>query len=139
MVMTIVRNAVDRLRSAGIPPTLQRIAIAEVLFARPVHLSAEQVLARVRIQMPEVSRATVYNTLKLFREKKMVRELVIDPERVFYDSNTAPHYHIFDVSTGELSDVAADELRVVGTPELPEGLELEEVDVIIRVRSRIAR
>lgn len=139
MVMTIVRNAVDRLRSAGIPPTLQRIAIAEVLFARPVHLSAEQVLARVRIQMPEVSRATVYNTLKLFREKKMVRELVIDPERVFYDSNTAPHYHIFDVSTGELSDVAADELRVVGTPELPEGLELEEVDVIIRVRSRISR
>lgn len=139
MVMTIVRNAVDRLRSAGIPPTLQRIAIAEVLFARPVHLSADQVLARVRIQMPEVSRATVYNTLKLFREKKMVRELVIDPERVFYDSNTAPHYHIFDVSTGELSDVAADELRVVGTPELPEGLELEEVDVIIRVRSRIAR
>lgn len=139
MVMTIVRNAGDRLRSAGIPPTLQRIAIAEVLFARPVHLSAEQVLARVRIQMPEVSRATVYNTLKLFREKKMVRELVIDPERVFYDSNTAPHYHIFDVSTGELSDVAADELRVVGTPELPEGLELEEVDVIIRVRSRIAR
>lgn len=139
MVMTIVRNAVDRLRSAGIPPTLQRIAIAEVLFARPVHLSAEQVLARVRIQMPEVSRATVYNTLKLFREKKMVRELVIDPERVFYDSNTAPHYHIFDVRTGELSDVAADELRVVGTPELPEGLELEEVDVIIRVRSRIAR
>lgn len=139
MVMTIVRNAADRLRSAGIPPTLQRIAIAEVLFTRPVHLSAEQVLSRVRVHMPEVSRATVYNTLKLFREKKMVRELVIDPERVFYDSNTAPHYHIFDVGTGELSDVAADELRVVGTPELPEGLELEEVDVIIRVRSRPPR
>jgi len=101
-------------------------------------VSADQVLARVRETMPEVSRATVYNTLKLFREKNMVRELVVDPERVFYDSNTSPHYHLFDVRTGELCDVAADELQVVGTPKLPPGMELEEVDVIIRVRSKAA-
>ncbi|HRQ56195.1 MAG TPA: Fur family transcriptional regulator [Azoarcus taiwanensis] len=136
MVTTRFPGAAERLRKAGIPPTRQRVAIAEVLFARPVHLSADQVLARVREHMPEMSRATVYNTLKLFREKNMVRELVVDPERVFYDSNTAPHYHLFDVRTGELSDVSADELQVIGTPVLPAGLELEEVDVIIRVRSR---
>lgn len=136
MVSACFVGPADRLRRAGIPPTRQRMAIAEVLFARPVHLSADQILARVRETMPEMSRATVYNTLKLFREKNMVRELVVDPERVFYDSNTEPHYHLFDVRTGELSDVSADELRVVGTPVLPAGLELEEVDVIIRVRSR---
>jgi Fur family iron response transcriptional regulator len=136
MVMKVFKDAAARLREAGIPPTLQRLAIAQVLFTRPVHLSADQVLARVREAMPEVSRATVYNTLKLFREKNMVRELVVDPERVFYDSNTAPHYHLFDVRTGELCDVAADELRIVGTPQLPPGMELEEVDVIIRVRSK---
>ncbi len=136
MVSARFTGPAERLRRAGIPPTRQRMAIAEVLFARPVHLSADQVLARVREQMPEMSRATVYNTLKLFREKNMVRELVVDPERVFYDSNTDPHYHLFDVRTGELSDVSADELQVVGTPVLPAGLELEEVDVIIRVRSR---
>jgi len=138
MVMKVFKDAAARLREAGIPPTLQRLAIAQVLFTRPVHLSADQVLARVRESMPEVSRATVYNTLKLFREKNMVRELVVDPERVFYDSNTAPHYHLFDVRTGELCDVAADELQVVGTPQLPPGMELEEVDVIIRVRSKAA-
>lgn len=138
MVMSVFRDAAARLRDAGIPPTLQRLAIAQVLFARPVHVSADQVLARVRETMPEVSRATVYNTLRLFREKNMVRELVVDPERVFYDSNTAHHYHLFDVRTGELSDVAADELRVVGTPQLSPGVELEEVDVIIRVRSKAA-
>jgi len=136
MVMKVFKDAAARLREAGIPPTLQRLAIAQVLFTRPVHRSADQVLARVREAMPEVSRATVYNTLKLFREKNMVRELVVDPERVFYDSNTAPHYHLFDVRTGELCDVAADELRIVGTPQLPPGMELEEVDVIIRVRSK---
>jgi Fur family transcriptional regulator, iron response regulator len=138
MIMKAFRNASERLRQAGIPATLQRLAIAEVLFARPVHLSADQILTRVHETMPEVSRATVYNTLKLFREKKMVRELVVDPERVFYDSNTAPHYHLFDVTTGELCDIAEHELEVVGTPVLPAGMELEEVDVIIRVRSRAA-
>ncbi len=136
MVTKRFLGAAERLTKAGIPPTRQRLAIAEVLFARPVHLSADQILARVRERMPEVSRATVYNTLKFFREKNMVRELVVDPERVFYDSNTEPHYHLFDVRTGELSDVSADELQVVGTPVLPAGFELEEVDVIIRVRSR---
>ena len=136
MVTSRFPGAAERLQRAGIPPTRQRLAIAEVLFTRPVHLSADQVLARVREHMPDVSRATVYNTLKLFREKNMVRELVVDPERVFYDSNTEPHYHLFDVRTGELSDVSAEELQVVGTPVLPAGLELEEVDVIIRVRSR---
>lgn len=136
MVSACFPGPLERLRKAGIPPTRQRVAIAEVLFLHPVHLSADQILAQVREQMPEVSRATVYNTLKLFREKKMVRELVVDPERVFYDSNTEPHYHLFDVRTGALSDVSADELQVIGTPVLPAGLELEEVDVIIRVRSR---
>lgn len=136
MVSACFPGPLERLRKAGIPPTRQRVAIAEVLFPHPVHLSADQILAQVREQMPEVSRATVYNTLKLFREKKMVRELVVDPERVFYDSNTEPHYHLFDVRTGALSDVSADELQVIGTPVLPAGLELEEVDVIIRVRSR---
>lgn len=136
MATTHFSDATERLRRAGIPVTRQRLAIAEVLFARPIHLSAEQILGHAREWMPEVSRATVYNTLKLFREKNMVRELIVDPERVFYDSNTEPHYHLFDVRTGELSDISAEELQVVGTPVLPAGLELEEVDVIIRVRSR---
>lgn len=128
----------DRLRGAGVPVTLQRLEVARVLLSRHAHMSADQVLERVRLSTPEVSRATVYNTLKLFREKKLVRELIVDPERIFYDSNTAPHYHLFDVTTGLLSDVPAEQMSVVGAPTLPPGVELEEVDVIIRVRSRAA-
>lgn len=124
----------ERLQRAGIPATLQRVAIGEVLLARPVHLRADEVLDRVREILPDVSRATVYNTLKLFREAGLVRELVVDAERIVFDSNTEPHYHLYDVDTGAVLDVAADELQVVGSPRLPSGLELEQVDVIIRVR-----
>ncbi|AUM01168.1 transcriptional repressor [Zoogloeaceae bacteirum Par-f-2] len=130
------RTLAERLRAAGIPVTLQRLEIARVLLPRPVHMSAEQVLHAVRATVPETSRATVYNTLKLFREKKLVKELIVDPDRVVFDSNTDPHYHLYDVTTGELTDVCADELQVVGVPQLPPGVELEEVDVIIRVRGK---
>ncbi|NMG36241.1 transcriptional repressor [Azoarcus sp. TTM-91] len=130
------RYLADRLRAIGVPVTLQRLEIARVMLSRPVHLSAEQLLAKVRDTVPETSRATVYNTLRLFREKNLVKELIVDPERVVYDSNVEPHYHLYDVDTGELTDVAAEELHVIGVPSLPAHVELEQVDVIIRVRGK---
>ncbi|TVO57132.1 Fur family transcriptional regulator [Denitromonas halophila] len=135
MDTSINRQMADRLREAGIPVTLQRVEIARVMLSKPAHMSADQVFSAVREHVPETSRATVYNTLKLFREKKLVRELIVDRERVVYDSNTAPHYHLYNEDSGQLTDVAAEELQVVGMPELPSGLTLEEVDVIIRVRT----
>lgn len=136
MDMHAFRDVAEQLREAGVPVTFQRVEIARVLFSRPMHVSADQLLAKVRETTPETSRATVYNTLKLFREKKLVKELIVDPDRVVFDSNTDPHYHLYDVTTGELTDVCADELQVVGVPQLPPGVELEEVDVIIRVRGK---
>ena len=136
MTTMTIEQAIERLRQAGIPITVQRAEIARTLLAQPIHLSAEQVLIRVREQVPETSRATVYNTLKLFREKNLVRELIVDPERIVYDSNTEPHYHLYDSESGEITDVPAEEMKVIGVPNLPTHLELEEVDVIIRVRNR---
>lgn len=138
MDMHAFRDVAERLREAGVPVTFQRVEIARVLFSRPMHVSADQLLAKVRETTPETSRATVYNTLKLFREKRLIRELIVDPDRVFYDSNTMPHHHMYDVRTGELSDVSLDALQVVGTPALPPDVELEEIDVIVRVRSKAA-
>jgi Fur family transcriptional regulator, iron response regulator len=126
----------DKLRAAGIPLTLQRLVVGQVMLAAPAHLSAEQVLVRVRRLLPEVSRATVYNTLNLFVEKKLLRELVVDAQRIVFDSNTTAHYHLYDVGSGELSDIPADELKVVGSATLAPGLELEAVDVVIRVRRK---
>ena len=126
----------DRLRASGVSLTLQRLVIARVLLARPVHLTADQVWARAKEIMPEISRATVYNTLDLFERSGLLRRLIIDSEKVVFDSNTAPHHHLYDASTGEVIDIAPGEIKVIGMPHLPPGLELEDVDVVVRVRRR---
>src|SRR6476620_2164042 len=127
-------NLAEVLRAHGINPTHQRIEIANALHSRQVHLSAEQVLAIVNQRHPETSRATVYNTLNLFVGKKLIREVIVDPDRVFYDPNTAPHYHIYNVGTGQLTDIDAQDVRIEGLPELPPGVVTESMDIIIRVR-----
>ena len=125
------------LREHGITPTHQRMEIAQVLFARREHLSADQILAMVNTRHAETSKATVYNTLRLFLEKKLVRELIVDPARIVYDPNTAPHHHLYDVVTGQLTDIPAGDIRVLGLPSLPPGVETEGVDIIVRTRARV--
>lgn len=134
--MLTLREASERLQQAGIPPTLPRVAIARVLLSAPVHMTADQVYAQVHETASSVSRATVYNTLGLFCEKKLLRELLVDPQRVVYDSNTSPHFHLYNADTGMVTDIDAAQLQIIGAPTLPPGLALEEVDVIIRVRGQ---
>ena len=126
----------EALRMNGITPTHQRIEIAHVLFERKEHLSADQVLALVNAKFAETSKATVYNTLKLLVEKRLIRELIVDPARVVYDPNTAPHHHFYDVETGRLTDVFAEGVNVTGLPPLPAGTVEEGVDIIIRTRQK---
>jgi Fur family iron response transcriptional regulator len=132
---TYTRESVaELLRAHGITPTHQRIEIAFVLFEKREHLSADQILALVNTRHAESSKATVYNTLKLFLEKGLVRELIVDPTKVVYDPNTSPHHHFYDVDSGELTDIPADSVRVEGLPALPPGVVAEGVDVIVRTR-----
>jgi len=127
-------NLAERLRVHGITPTHQRIEIAHALFSRCEHLSADQVMAIVNERHSETSKATVYNTLNLFVEKKLIREVIVDPNKVFYDPNTSPHYHMYDVESGKITDIDATEIRVSGLPSLPAGVVTEGMDIIIRVR-----
>jgi Fur family iron response transcriptional regulator len=124
----------EMLRRSGINVTHQRLEIAHAVFSRMEHLSADQILAIVNQRHAETSRATVYNTLNLFREKGLVREVIVDPTRVFYDPNTAPHHHLYDVVSGRLTDIPACDIRVTGLPPLPEGVVEDGVDIIIRTR-----
>ena len=111
----------QRLREHHITPTHQRIEIAHALFSRCEHLCADQIMASVNLRHSETSKATVYNTLKLFLEKGLIREVIVDPSRVFYDPNIAPHHHFFNVESGELTDIHADAMRLSGLPQLPPG------------------
>jgi Fur family iron response transcriptional regulator len=120
----------------GILPTPQRVEVAGVLLERPQHLSAEQILERLRESGSGVSKATVYNTLKLFGERGLVRECMVDPERKYYDSTTHAHHHFYNVDTGELGDIAVDDVQFKNLPALPEGTEQDSIEVIIKVRDR---
>lgn len=127
-------NLGDKLRAHGINPTHQRIEIAFALFSRHEHLSADQVMAIVNERHSETSKATVYNTLNLFLEKLLIREVIVDPNKVFYDPNTEPHYHMYDLQSGRLTDIDAADIKVTGLPELPPGVVTAGMDIIIRVR-----
>ncbi len=127
-------NLADKLRAHGINPTHQRIEIAFALFSRHEHLSADQVMAIVNERHSETSKATVYNTLNLFLEKLLIREVIVDPNKVFYDPNTEPHYHMYDLQSGRLTDINAADIKVTGLPELPPGVVTAGMDIIIRVR-----
>ncbi len=134
--MSYTREAlVERLRKHGISPTHQRLEIAHVLFSRCEHLSAERILALANERFAETSKATVYNTLNLFRDRGLIREVIVDPKRVFYDPNTEPHHHLYNVDTGEITDIPADDLAVSGLPELPPGMVTEGVDIVVRIRA----
>ena len=84
------------------------------LFSRQEHLSADQVMAFVNTSHSETSKATVYNTLKLFLDKGLVREVIVDPSKVFYDPNTNAHHHLYEVDSGKLSDIDAESVHISG-------------------------
>ncbi|MDA3869866.1 MAG: transcriptional repressor [Gammaproteobacteria bacterium] len=132
------RNAVTALlRQRNITPTRQRLEIAHFLFQKQQHLSAEHILDNVNALGSTVSRATVYNTMALFARKGLIREVLVDRERIFYDTNTRPHHHIYNMDTGELSDVDADaNIDETGTLSLPEGFHVVETEVVIKVSQK---
>ena len=123
------------LQSHGVQATAQRVEIAAILLAEKQHLSADQVLSRVNSNGAAVSKATVYNTLGLFAERGLVRQVIVDPTKVFYDSNMAPHYHFYNVDDGTLMDVEANLVPIEQLPSAPEGTFADGVDIVIRVRN----
>jgi len=125
---------ISLLREHGIAPTHQRVLIAQILFARKQHMSADQVLDQINVDNQVVSKATVYNTLGLFAKKGLIKEVIIDPTKVFYDSNLNDHHHIYFTDSGQLLDIEEKDVSISKIPALPEGVVVEGVDVVIRVR-----
>ncbi len=130
------QDIIERLREHDVAPTSQRIEVAGVLLSRPQHLSADQIIDRLNDLGSRVSKATVYNTLKLFSKNGLIKELNVDPSRKFYDSTTHAHHHFYNVETGELIDIDEDRVSIMGLPRLPDGTERESVEILIKIKSR---
>ena len=130
------QRVLRRLGAHNVIPTPQRVMVGQILFAGPQHLSADQILKAIQATGSEVSKATVYNTLNLFVERGLARQVNVDPTRACYDSTTEPHHHFYNVDTRELKDIPESEIELKELPELPSGTRVDGVQVVVRVRRR---
>ena len=127
---------VGKLRNAGLRPTQQRIALAQLLFGSGGrHLTAESLHAEALQANVTVSLATVYNTLNQFTGAGLLREVAIEGHKSYFDTNTSNHHHFYIEGEGRLIDISQSSLEVVGLPEIPEGKKIGRVDVIVRLRN----
>jgi Fur family transcriptional regulator, iron response regulator len=124
-----------RLRGAGLRPTRQRLALGRLLFdGADRHVTAEQLHGEATTAAIPVSLATVYNTLHQFTGVGLLREVVVEPGRSYFDTNTDDHHHFFCETTGMLQDIPGAAVTVGQLPHAPDGSEISRVDVIIRIR-----
>lgn len=127
-------RTLDILQSAGLRPTRQRLALGRLLFdGRERHVTAEQLHAEARDQRISVSLATVYNTLNQFTSAGLLREVVVEPGRSIFDTNTSDHHHFYHQGSGRLQDIAGDDVVVANLPTPPAGTRVARVDVVIRL------
>jgi Fur family iron response transcriptional regulator len=137
--MNVVRpytGVLDRLKAVGLRPTRQRLALAKLLFeGEDRHVTAEQLHSEAHAANIKVSLATVYNTLHQFTEAELMREVVVEPGRSYFDTNIDDHHHFYHEDEGALTDIPATALSVARLPATPDGTEVRRVDVIIRLKN----
>jgi Fur family iron response transcriptional regulator len=129
-------KALDLLRAAHLRPTRQRLALAKILFEKgDRHVTAEMLHEEAIAQRIRVSLATVYNTLHQFTAAGLLREIVVDATRSYFDTNTSEHHHFFFERSGAIADIPGSEIVVSDLPPVPEGTVISRVDVIVRLAS----
>ncbi len=127
-------HALDRLTKAGLRPTRQRLALAKLLFdGQERHVTAEQLHGEAAAASMQVSLATVYNTLHQFTGAGLLREVVVEAGRSYFDTNTDDHHHFFYEGSGKLQDIPGEHVSLAAIPNAPAGTRVARVDVIIRL------
>ncbi|WP_367274460.1 iron response transcriptional regulator IrrA [uncultured Maritalea sp.] len=124
------------LRMAGLRPTRQRLALADLLYGGGHrHVSAEALHAEAGSDGVTVSLATVYNTLRQFKDAGLLREVTVDAARTYFDTNTSDHHHFFIEDEDRVVDIPTNDIEISGLPEAPKGMKITHVDVVVRVKS----
>ena len=135
-VIELKSKVQERLKLYGLRPTRARTRIGMMLLDKPKHLSAEQVHEKLKQKGYSISKATVYNTLNAFAEYGIVSEVKLDPSRTYYDSTTAPHHHFYNVDTGQLIDIASDDMSVENIPRLPDNTQIQELEIVVKISNK---
>jgi Fur family iron response transcriptional regulator len=133
-IMATVPTPAERLAGAGLRPTRQRLALTALTFGKgDRHVSAEALHAEAVAARVPVSLATVYNTLRHFTDRGLLREVLVAPGKAYFDTNSGDHHHFFFEGSGELVDIPADDVALARLPEAPPGTEVSRIDVVIRL------
>ncbi|TCT44501.1 iron response transcriptional regulator IrrA [Martelella mediterranea] len=131
------RLSAERLRESGLRPTRQRVALADLLFAKgDRHVTVEELHGEAQEAGVPVSLATVYNTLHQFTGAGMIRVLAVEGAKTYFDTNTSDHHHFFVEGENEVIDMPESSISLGGLPQPPEGMEISHVDVVVRLRPR---
>jgi Fur family iron response transcriptional regulator len=126
-----------RVRAAGLRPTRQRVALAHLLFAKgDRHLSAEELHEEAQAAGVPVSLATIYNALHQFTDAGLLRILAVEGSRTYFDTNTSDHHHFFVEGENRIFDIVSGPVCITSLPDPPEGMEIANVDVVIRLRPK---
>jgi Fur family transcriptional regulator, iron response regulator len=123
------------LRDHGVFPTSQRVAIASVLFSKHQHVTADQLQLMLNERGFLVSKATVYNTLNTFVQSGLVNAIFLDSGQAYFDSNNSNHHHLYNIDTGELTDIADNLEASFDHSLLPPGTVLDGIDIVVRVHN----
>lgn len=135
-VIELKTKVQEKLKLYGLRPTRARIRIGMMLLDKPKHLSADQVHEKLKQKGYTISKATVYNTLNAFSECGIVSEVTIDPSRTYYDSRTTPHHHFFNIDTGQLVDIASDDMSVENIPRLPDNTQIQDLEIVVKISNK---
>ncbi|MFO1152393.1 MAG: Fur family transcriptional regulator [Rhodospirillales bacterium] len=131
-------HVLDLLRRANLRPTRQRLSLARILFeGEDRHVTAEKLHEEAIAANIPVSLATIYNTLHQFTAAGLLREIVVDATRSYFDTNINDHHHFFHEGTGYLEDIPAAQIVVAALPPAPEGTSVRRVDVIVRLKDSL--
>ena len=133
--MSNCMEAIELLKKASLRPTKQRIALTKILFHdKHLHVSAEQLHSEAIQKGYKISLATVYNALNRFKEAGIVRQVLAEPGKIYFDTNTEPHHHFYIEETGELIDLPNDECKVVSLPKIPAEYVVNQIEITIRLK-----
>jgi len=135
-VLKLKAKVEQRLRDHRLRPTKARIRIGMMLLESPKHLSADQIFDKLIEHGHCISKATVYNTLNVFAKHGVVSEVAVDPTRMYYDSTTLPHHHFYNIDTGQLTDIPRENLSVENIPRLPDNTEIEDLEIVIKIKNK---
>ncbi|NQU56531.1 MAG: transcriptional repressor [Rhodospirillales bacterium] len=124
----------DQIKRAGLRPTRQRLALAKLLFGgENRHVTAELLHGEAQAEKMRVSLATVYNTLHQFTNAGLLREIVVDAQRSYFDTNTGDHHHFYFEKNGQLMDIPDDTIALASIPDAPEGMAIKSIDIVVRI------